>query len=62
MPTPSEQIIALLRESGPLNGREIVASLGLKSDYTHRQLWAMVMDERVEITPDIKFALPIRHP
>lgn len=60
--TPAEKIIALLRESGPLSGRQIVAALGLKTAYVHLELYQMMVGGVVEVTPDIRFALPIRHP
>lgn len=53
-------ILSHLREHGPQTGREIVSAMkGFRAEHIRAELWQMVRDGRIEVTREIKLAVPI---
>lgn len=52
-------IVSLLRDRGPMAGREIVAEqVGLDAECVRKLIWEMVLDGRLELTSDIRLTVP----
>ena len=52
-------ILSHLREHGPQTGREIVSAMqGFGPEHIRAELMQMMMDGRLEVTSDIRFAVP----